>query len=135
MTETMTNAERNAHAWLAEIIEHYAAYSVAAESQDYATMDEHADWALESALDVQVRESWHGIGQAEEPSEFLILLTTGGPACRIWGELNQYAEPGEPDCLLRFEHQDWGTDWVPVILTEFERNAVQWFAQRFYFGR
>jgi hypothetical protein len=42
-----------------------------------------------------------------KPSEFMILLCTGGPAVRIRGELDRYSEPEKP----RIEYQDWFTPW------------------------
>lgn len=84
----------------------------------------------EDALDIQVRSDWHAPGETPEPSEFYILLCTGGPAVRIMGELDQYNEP----CRAWLEYQDWGTPW-----TEYHGDAVSMddlltYARCFYFG-
>ena len=59
-------------------------------------------------LEVMVRSDWTTPGEDLTPSEFTILLCTGGPAVRIMGELNQQ---GEPDRAW-LEYQDWGTPWT-----------------------
>lgn len=62
-----------------------------------------------------------------EPEEFRILLSTGGPALQIRGELNH----GEPSrCWL--EHQDWGTPWTRFF--DADRETLMWFAGLFWFG-
>ncbi len=58
---------------------------------------------------------------------FELLLTTGGPAVRIVGYLDQYGEPSDP----KLEVQDWGTPWTaydanPDLLLDYCRC--------FYFG-
>lgn len=46
----------------------------------------------EDPLSVEVRGDWHVPGgEGAKPSEFMILLCTGGPAVRIRGELDRYA--------------------------------------------
>jgi hypothetical protein len=81
----------------------------------------------ESPLAVDVRSGWGTPGQLE-PEEFQILLSTGGPALRIIGDLE-----GLSPSSARLEHQDWGTPW-----TEWRRDvdheALEWFAGLFYFG-
>lgn len=61
----------------------------------------------EDALSIEVRSDWQSMGETLEPAEFCILLTTGGPAVRIVGELNN-GEPSRP----RLQVQDWGTPWT-----------------------
>lgn len=58
-------------------------------------------------LSVEVRSDWTAPGDPLEPSEFMILLCTGGPAVRIVGELDR----GEP-VRAWLEYQDWGTPWT-----------------------
>jgi hypothetical protein len=67
----------------------------------------------EDALSVQVRSDWYAPGEqtgANIPAEFEILLSTGGPASRIRGELDN----GEPSRAW-LEVQDWGTPWTQVF--------------------
>ena len=63
----------------------------------------------ESVLEVLVRGDWHTPGERSEDAEFQILLTTGGPALRIKGELDHHGVPRR----AWLEHQDWGTPWTP----------------------
>lgn len=61
---------------------------------------------LDDALDVTIRgERRDGQWTADE---FQILLTTGGPAVRIVGELDHNGEPTR----AWLEVQDWGKSWT-----------------------
>ena len=63
--------------------------------------------------------------------EFEILLCTGGPACRIIGDLDQHGQPDRP----RLQYQDWGTPWTELVsISSDEREALQTYCQQFYFG-
>lgn len=68
----------------------------------------------ESPLSVEVRSAWHTPGAAaradEKPAEYQILLCTGGPACRIVGELSEHCEPSS----ARMEVQDWFQPWTAI---------------------
>ena len=74
---------------------------------------------LESVLSVEVRSGWYaagtdlsarGMAGQAAPAEFRILLTTGGPAAQLCGELNEHGEPE----TARLEFQDWGTPWTAI---------------------
>lgn len=83
-------------------------------------------------LELRVRTGWHAPGWDGRmpPEEFEILLSTGGPALRLVGELDD-AEPAR--CWL--EIQDWGTPWTRLHCRhEREIDAVRWFACLFYYG-
>ena len=54
------------------------------------------------------------------PEEFEILLCTGGPACRIVGDLDESCQPSS----ARIEHQDWGTPWTELSRTRRPRGAA-----------
>lgn len=92
--------------------------------------DEARERIQESPLSVQVRGGWYSpggdgdIGQAEE---FEILLTTGGPALRIRGELDR----NEP-CRAWLEYQDWGTGWQQYF--DVEQDTLLEYCRVFYFG-
>ena len=95
-------------------------------------------WAAEriheSVLSVEVRSPWINPADyhnsANKPAEYCILLTTGGPALRLVGELSEY---GEPTTAL-LEYQDWFTPWTLLTgLTADEIEALLTFAQRFCF--
>ena len=111
--------------------------------EDYHDADEAQPRIHEDALSVQVRTDWHTPStERTDPAEFEILLCTGGPAVRLVGDLDQYAEPYH----ARIEHQDWGTPWTeyrphfdpdPATITG-ELNAYQEtllaYARQFWFG-
>lgn len=101
-----------------------------AREEDDEEAAELAEQAIhEDALSVQVRSDWHDVGGSSDPTEFFILIATGGPAVRIIGTLDRE----EPD-TARLEFQDWGTPWTTVPLTEEQAGAVLEYARAFYFG-
>lgn len=99
----------------------------------------------EDALSVQVRSGWYQPGASKEdraPEEYEILLCTGGPACRIVGELDDYCQPTS----AQLEVQDWFQPWTeyhPInpadhtfssrIDTKAEETLLA-YARCFYFG-
>lgn len=85
------------------------------------------DYARELALSVCVRSGWVLVGEPLEADEFELLLSTGGPACRVVGDLRD-----EEPCRSEIQWQDWGTRWTP--LAGQRCDALDWFAGLFYFG-
>jgi hypothetical protein len=86
----------------------------------------------ETPLSVEVRSGWYTAGASDAdrtPAEYCILLSTGGPATRIVGDL----EDGQPT-TARFEYQDWFKPWTEARLDEAQRATVLEYAQQFYFG-
>ena len=116
----------NARAWLEEIKEMVTALKAS------GFHDEARQRIEESVLSVTVRGGWHTPGDAEAaaPEEYQILLSTGGPALRILGELEQV----EPDDGPNLQWQDWGVPWTAYPLDSDEMEAVAAFARCFYFG-
>jgi hypothetical protein len=86
------------------------------------------EYARELPLSVLVRSDWHHVGSESTHSEFEILLSTGGPAVRVLGDLDTYLEPYRPG--LQFS--DWGVSWTEH--PESNCDALLWFAGLFYFG-
>lgn len=156
MQDTITHAEQNAQAHLDTIstlwelhdflenprrdADGFAELSaeardLLAEVADARTFDELGrddaeaieEYARELALSVCVRSGWAPVGEALEPAEFEILLSTGGPACRIVGDLRN-----EEPCRAEIQWQDWGTPWTP--LAGQRCDALDWLAGLFYFG-
>lgn len=84
----------------------------------------------ESPLSVEVRSGWHAPGEPGEDDEFMILLSTGGPALRIMGEFGQYHEPAR----AWLEYQDWGTPWTEKVTVGEDNAALLAFCRVFYFG-
>ena len=80
----------------------------------------------DAALSVEVRSCWVSPGTDPEPGEYCVLLTTGGPALRIHGDLDAYAEP----CSHRLQYQDWGTPWTEYL--DADMDALRWFAGLFH---
>tara|TARA_R100001440_G_C2462633_1_gene110229 strand:- start:70 stop:612 length:543 start_codon:yes stop_codon:yes gene_type:complete len=65
------------------------------------------------------------------PISGTILLGTGGPAFRIIGKIDLY------DSLVKCElqHQDWYKPWISLEdLTATQSEALEWFANLFYWG-
>ena len=85
---------------------------------------------LNSALSVEFRSGWTFNSNNIELEEFKILLTWGGPALRVIGDLNQYKEPEN----IKMQFQDWGTCWTDFQITENQQEALNWFCSCFYFG-
>lgn len=127
---TDNHAIDNAKAWFSTIVEMVDALRkvdslggspAEDENRQVNALDAARERILESALSVEVRSGWYSPGDPdntqEKPAEFSILLSTGGPALRLIGELNEHGEPE----TARLEHQNWGTPWMEVAL----RNLAQ----------
>lgn len=97
---------------------------------EYDNADAARESAQESALSVEVRSGWNAPGSGMEAEEFMILLSTGGPALRIRGELGEHAEPSR----AWLEYQDWGTPWTEYNGQNYSASEVLEFCGVFYFG-
>lgn len=130
---TTDHAQENAKGWLVSIEDMLAEFNAADEGNEDCPNDRHekAEQVIhESVLAVQVRDSWRDPGEARDrvpPDEFMILLTTGGPALRIIGRLDDYSNPTSAE----LQYQDWGTPWTRYPAPE---ATLLEFAQCFYFG-
>jgi hypothetical protein len=156
-TTERNHAEENAKAWMDTINEQVAALEMdwdrydELKDMDQADMtdDEKAELAElkesagefenaedvrerieEEPLSVEVRTGWHTPGEDAKPDEFAILLSTGGPALRIVGDLDDYMHPDK----CRLEYQDWGTPWTEYFGDNLDRDALLKWATCFYFG-
>ena len=126
---------------LESIKEDYRNYKEAESNDDYEAQDEIRQQAQNQALSVEFRSGWYSSLEADlKPEEFKILLSWGGPACRIIGKLDQYTEPTD----IEIQYQDWGTPWeslqlnphysgLNVNITD-DIKALEWFCSCFYFG-
>jgi hypothetical protein len=94
----------------------------------------------EDPLSLEVRSGWTSLGEPLEAEEFNILLTTGGPAVRIVGELRD----GEPHRAW-LEVQDWFTPWTQyfgqtdpndpgALINQASQDVLLTYARQFYFG-
>lgn len=147
-TETKTEktrAEQNAEGHAESMLEMYRAHKALEDGAEVATVegDEYTDSdavrerAQDSALEVSVRSGWYSPGDSErddKPAEFKILLTTGGPALRIFGELDNCGQPEN----ARLQVQDWGTPWTDYRADAEDAadwdDAFGWFLGCFWFG-
>ena len=90
----------------------------------------------ESVLSVRVRGPWCYPGETWPPSEYEILLTTGGPALRIIGDLDDYCEPID----AKLQWRDLGTPWTNLHMSELPCSASEAdaillsFVGHFFFG-
>ena len=120
--EKMTDWQANADA--TDALEELAELRAAATSREEAEQR-----IQEDALSVEVRADWHAVGDAPDVAngQFVILLSTGGPASRIRGELSN----GEP-YRAWLEVQDWGKPWTQYFKAD--REPLLTYARCFYFG-
>ncbi len=137
----MQHAQENAKGWLASIEDMTRTLDrLRADTdkhghtfrEDGVSLEDHEQTINDSVLSVQVRGGWYTPGhmtaeRACSPEEYEILLSTGGPALRIVGRLNQYCEPESAELQM----QDWGTPWTRYAAPE---ATLLLFAQQFYFG-
>lgn len=97
--------------------------------EGYDDADDAGEQAREEALEVQVRSGWSNSAEEFEPEDFYILLSTGGPALRIRGELDR----GSPSRAW-LEYQDWGTPWTEYHGPNADQSTLLQFASIFCFG-
>lgn len=124
----------NALAWMKNIVEMVDRLEAAQKLMPHRYGREEAarDAITESVLSVEVRGPWHvpgdiaGVGS----TDYRILLTTGGPAAQIVGDLDEYSEPE----TANLQHQDWFTPWTTLPINDDEQAALLTFARCFYFG-
>ena len=90
-------------------------------------------YAQEMPLSVTVRSDWHFPGESQEPGEFQILMSWGGPSCRIIGELDRGSVAWQSGCRPVMQHQDWFKPWTEISY-DIDTNALLWFCEQFYYG-
>lgn len=82
----------------------------------------------EDALSAQVRSGWTNVGAELKAEEYCILLSTGGPATRIIGTLDDWRDP----ISAKLEAQDWFEPWTEYVGAE--QDILLDYARCFYFG-
>jgi hypothetical protein len=99
---------------------------------DYHDEEKAREYIHQDALSLEVRDGeWHAPGEDQySPTQFNILLTTGGPALRIMGELDFTQEPRR----AWLEYQDWGTPWTEYHGDNASQEALLTYARCFYFA-
>lgn len=103
--------EEEDHDTLQELIEQAA---------DCSDADEALEKLQENPLEIQFRSAWESDTSDLTPSEFAILLCTGGPAVRIRGELDHNGYPSR----AWIEYQDWGISWTELRL--YQSSALEY---------
>ena len=133
------HAISNARGWLSTIVGAMAALealnngaeSAEFDGETFTDPDDVQQRIQEMPLSVQVRGGWYqpGADRSEvEAEEFEILLSTGGPALRIFGNVWEIG-----NCELQW--QDWGTPWTTHHdTTDAEDEALVAFVGMFYLG-
>ena len=143
-TET-DHAKANAQGWYETMQEQLAAIatleagedddgneveSVEIDGDTYTDVDAIREMIQESVLSVEVRDGWKSPGSdGDGPEEFEILLTTGGPALRVRGDLGEHCEPTR----AYLQYQDWGTPWTDFYTEGCGKIVLAW-ASNFWFG-
>ena len=96
-------------------------------------IEETTQSILDSALSIEFRSGWYSSlydrVRLGEPAEFKILLTWGGPALRIIGEIENYYAVNP-----KLQYQNWFEPWIDLEITESQEKALNWFCNKFYFG-
>ncbi len=123
-------AKEQAKLQLESIIQMVNDVKQAEENNDEEARENAIETIENDPLEISVRSGWHVPGQEAENKEYFILLCTGGPACRIIGDLDKHNEPE----TARIEYQDWFTSWEKYPLTSEEEEIVLDYARCFYFG-
>jgi len=134
-TKEKNHALQNAIGHIESIVEDYENFNYIESlnvtcDEDYEKQEKIKENILNSALSVEFRSGWTSNPNELEIEEFKILLTWGGPALRVIGDLNQYKEPEN----VKMQFQDWGTLWTDFEITENQQEALSWFCNCFYFG-
>ena len=132
-TTKENHALNNAIGHLESMVEDFKKDQLFEKINDYDAQDQLRESILNSALSVEFRNGWYSdlyhLKGVTEPIEFKILLSWGGPALRIIGELDDYG-PVNP----KLQYQDWGTLWTDFEITENQQEALNWFFNCFYLG-
>jgi len=90
-------------------------------------------YAQEMPLSVTVRSDWHFPGESDEPAEFQIQMSWGGPSCRIIGVLDRGSVAWQSGCRPVMQHQDWFKPWTEISY-DINTDALLWFCEQFYYG-
>lgn len=97
--------------------------------EDYEALEQEC---FEMPLEMRMRDDWYPAGtepQDRVPSEVELLLSTGGPACRVWGDLDRGVVKN-----AEIQWQDWGTPWTRLVGGGVVGEALDWFANQFYWA-
>lgn len=96
------------------------------EGETFEDADEVLERLHELPLEVAHRAGWFNPGEQMEAelAEVMILLSTGGPACRVLLDMERLWPHG-----AELQVQDWGTAWTAAPITRDQREALAKFAE------
>ena len=115
---------------MSSIKEMVEAVREAREMDDDEALDAAIDTIYEDPLSIEVRDGWRSIGSKDSvDKEFRILLSTGGPATQITGDLDEHDEP----CNVKLQAQDWFQPWTTYETKEGEDEILLEYVQSFCF--
>lgn len=115
---------------MASIREMAEAVREAREKDDDELLDAAIDYIYADPLSIEVRDGWRSIGSKDSvDKEFRILLSTGGPATQIIGDIDEHDEP----CNVKLQAQDWFTPWTTYETEEGEDEILMEYCQQFCF--
>jgi hypothetical protein len=124
-------SEEQAVVQLESIKEMVATLREASDKDDGGAREEAEQTIHEDPLSVEVRTDWHNPGESSGvPTEYRILLCTGGPAVQIVGELDEYGQPTS----AKIEHQDWFMPWTEYRIDSEDEEIVIEYVRCFWFG-
>lgn len=131
--EQLQNIGQGAFDAIAEMVEELE-QAIENEEDDQQALEDAQQAIQEDPLSVEVRGDWYTPGhrQGENKSyvnEYRILLSTGGPATRIVGELDDYAQP----VTAKLQVQDWFLSWTDFVPQE-DDEVLLTYAQQFWYG-
>ena len=134
-TKKPNHAFNNAKGHIESIVEDFEKISFleslnVTSNEDEEEIEQIKESINNSALSVEFRSGWSTNYDELEIEEFKILLSWGGPALRVIGDLDQYKQAEN----VKLQFQDWGTPWTDYELTEKEEESLNWFCNCFYFG-
>lgn len=102
-----------------------------AQAGDCSDYDEAQRVILDDALSVEARCDWHSPGDDDcRPSEFRILLCTGGPHVQMVGELDDCGQPRR----AWLEYSDWFESLQELPNQPGDQECLLTYASQFYFG-
>lgn len=90
------------------------------EANGCADEDKALEAIEQDALSVDVRNGWHIPGDESEPTEYRIVLCTGGPHVEIRGDISQHGEPESAELY----YQDWFTGLQRLPTNSAEQDAL-----------
>ena len=125
----MTNATDTSLDSALRVLEHITQLSDRSETVENSSQEEDdlQQEIQEYPLSLEFRSDWHSAGEEPEVGGYKLLICTGGPAVQITGRCDQWGCAS----TANLEHQDWGTPWTDVSLTNEQHLTLLWFAQQF----